>query len=145
MVKLNTIFSNPFVIVLSVIIVIIIIISIFRLYSRSFGTGASLNAHLGSFKENLELEAYNNYEHFQKTTYSGSKSHNQNYQGFNQKPGAIGKGERARQEKVAKEMGSAGVRTAGARKNPGKYIHPRDKTTTPKSTEQIAKDQKEKR
>ena len=66
MAKMDTYFSNPLVIVLSMIIILIVILSIFRTVSPFLTMGVGINAHLGSLRGSLELEAYKNRrEHFQ--------------------------------------------------------------------------------
>lgn len=63
--KMDTFFSNPLVVVISMIIVLIVILSIFRTVSPFLTMGVGINAHLGSLRGSLALEAYKNREHFQ--------------------------------------------------------------------------------
>lgn len=65
MAKIDTYFSNPLVVVLSMIIVLIVILAIFRTVSPFLTMGVGINAHLGSLRGSLALEAYKNREHFQ--------------------------------------------------------------------------------
>lgn len=65
--KMDSFFSNPLVMVLGLIIVLIIILSIFRSVSPALTMGVGIDAHIGSLRGSLELEAYKNSmrEHFQ--------------------------------------------------------------------------------
>jgi thiol-disulfide isomerase/thioredoxin len=63
--KVSTFFSNPLVMVLSIIIIIIIILAIFKAIAPNVTLGLDVNAHIGALKGNFELEAFNDsYEYF---------------------------------------------------------------------------------
>lgn len=65
--QMDSFFSNPLVMVLGMIIILIIILSIFRSVAPALTMGVGIDAHIGSLRGSLELEAYKNSmrEHFQ--------------------------------------------------------------------------------
>lgn len=58
--KMDSFFSNPLVMVLGMIIILIIILSIFRSVAPALTMGVGFDAHIGSLRGSLELEAYKN-------------------------------------------------------------------------------------
>ena len=58
--KMDSFFSNPLVMVLGMIIILIIILSIFRSVAPALTMGIGFDAHIGSLRGSLELEAYKN-------------------------------------------------------------------------------------
>jgi thiol-disulfide isomerase/thioredoxin len=58
--KMDSFLSNPLVMVLGMIIILIIILSIFRSVAPALTMGVGVDAHIGSLRGSLELEAYKN-------------------------------------------------------------------------------------
>ena len=56
----NSIMSNPLVLVVIALFVLLIILAIIRAFLPSFSTGVGLNAHFGSIKGGVNLEAFEN-------------------------------------------------------------------------------------
>jgi thiol-disulfide isomerase/thioredoxin len=56
----NGFFSNPLVVLLTVIIVLIVLLAIFRSVSPALTLGFGIRAHIGDLKGSIALEAYEN-------------------------------------------------------------------------------------
>ena len=56
----NSVMSNPLVIVVLMLLVVLVILGVIRMIMPSFSAGVGFNAHLGTIKGNINLEAFEN-------------------------------------------------------------------------------------
>jgi len=54
----NSMMSNPLVIVVIILFLVVIVLSVIRLFMPDFSAGVGLNAHVGTLKGSINLEAF---------------------------------------------------------------------------------------
>lgn len=68
----NSVMSNPLVVVVIMLLLVIVILGIIRMVMPSFSAGVGVNAHLGTIKGSINLEAFENTEELESFMNSNS-------------------------------------------------------------------------